>query len=169
MKIKLHVITALVAAAAVAAPFSAHAKKKTDAAASPSPAATAAPSPKPSASPTAKGDRPVPYYGKVSAVDAGAKTFSITSKDGTKTRVFKITDKSVITKAGAAATFADIVKDQPIRGSYWKKADGSFEVKSAKVGPLTAEEQAAKAAHDAKKAAAKAAKASASPAPAAKP
>lgn len=167
MKIKLHIITTLAAAAVIAVPMSAHAKKKADAAASATPAATAAPAPTAAPSPAAKTDRPIPYYGKVSAVDAKAKTFSIANKEGTKTRVFKVTATSVITKAGAPATFADIVKDGDIRGSYWKKADGSLEVKSAKVGPLTAAEQAEKDARDAKKEAKKAAKAGASASPAA--
>jgi hypothetical protein len=165
MKIKLHILTTLAAAAVIAVPMSAHAKKKADAAASATPAATATPA----ASPAEKAERAIPFYGKVSAVDAKAKTFSIANKDGTKTRVFKITDKSVITKAGAPATFADIAKDGDIRGSYWKKADGSLEVKTAKVGPLTAAEQAEKDAKDAKKEAKKAAKAAASASPAAAP
>jgi hypothetical protein len=165
MKIKLHILTTLAAAAVIAVPMSAHAKKAA-ATASATPAAAATPA----ASPDAKKERAIPYYGKVSAVDAKAKTFSIANKDGTKTRVFKITDASVITKdGGKPATFADIVKDGDIRGSYYKKADGSLEVKSAKVGPLTAAEQAEKDARDAKKEAKKAAKAAASASPSAKP
>ena len=165
MKIKVHTLMALAVAASLAAPFSAHAKKK-DASASPSPSASPAAAAA-SATP-AKAERPIPYYGKISAVDPAAKTFSIASKEG-KVRVFKVVGTSVITKAGKPATFADIVKDEDVRGSYWKKADGSMETKSVKLGPLTPEEQAKKdakkAAKEAKKAAAPAASATPATAP----
>ena len=105
----------------------------------------------------------------IAAVDVKAKTFTITGKD--KSRVFKISDQSVITKTGAAATMKDVVEKEEVRGSYWKEADGSLMAKTVKVGPLTAQEKAAEEARKAKRAEKKAAKAasSASPSPSATP
>jgi hypothetical protein len=45
-----------------------------------------------------------------------------------------MTDQTKITKQGAAATMADIVADETVSGSYWKKEDGSLEAKSVKLG-----------------------------------
>jgi hypothetical protein len=60
------------------------------AAAATSPAADAASSP-------AEKQKALPFHGEISAVDQTAKTFSIAGKE--KTRVFRITDRSVITIA----------------------------------------------------------------------
>ena len=167
MKLKLpYVAVACLAAAALCAPVSASAKSKKKAApgASPSPSATASASPAAEASPSAEKEaRAIPYHGTISAVDAGAKTFTITGK--VKSRVFKITDKSVLTKAGAPATMQDVTVGELVRGSYLKQADGSMETKSVKLGPLTPAEQAAKDAHAAKRAAKKEKAAAASPSP----
>lgn len=127
------------------------------AAASPSPAASAAASP---AATSAKAGRAFPFHGMVASVDARAKTFTINGKkDGS--RVFKISDQSVITKTGAPATMKDIVGNEEIRGSYWKEADGSLVAKSVKLGPLTEQEKAAEDARKARHAERKAAKAAA--------
>lgn len=152
MKNKLHLITLTALAVAFAGPFSAQAKSK-KALAGASPAASVAA--ESASSPAGKKMRAIPYYGKVANVTAGAKTFSIMSKEG-KERVFTVTDQSVLTKAGQPATFAEIVKDEEVRGSYWSKGT-TMEAKSVKLGPLTAEEEAAKAAKAAKRAAKKAA------------
>jgi hypothetical protein len=135
------------------------AKKK----ASPSPAASASPaakaSPSPSASPGTKMVRMPPFHGMISAVDSRAKTFTIAGKD--KSRVFKITDQSTITKAGAAATIKDVVEKEEVRGNYWKEADGTLMARTVKIGPLTEQEKAAEAARKQKRAERKAAKAAA--------
>jgi hypothetical protein len=125
--------------------------------ASPSPGASAAASP--AASPGTKMVRVTPFHGMVSAVDARAKTFTIAGK--TSTRTFKVSDQSVITKAGSPATMKDIVANEEIRGSYWKETDGTLMAKTVKVGPLTEQEKAAKEARKAKSAEKKAAKAAA--------
>jgi hypothetical protein len=96
----------------------------------------------------------------ISAVDQKAKTFTIAGKE--KSRVFKITDKSVLSKAGAAATMKDVVANEEVRGSYWKLADGTLEAKTVKLGPMT---DAEKAAHQKKTSA----KTETSPSPAASP
>ncbi len=86
----------------------------------------------------------------IQAVDKKAKTFTIAGKQ--KSRVFKITDRTVLTKAGNPATIKDLVENEEVRGSYWKSADGSFEAKGVKIGPLTEQEKAAQEARKARRA-----------------
>ena len=127
------------------------------AAASASPAAAASGSPAATAGAT---QRSHPFHGMVASVDAHAKTFTINSKKDTS-RVFKVSDQSVITKTGAPATMKDIVANEEVRGSFWKEADGSLVVRSLKLGPLTEQEKAAEDARKARRAEKKAAKAAA--------
>ncbi|PYL65508.1 MAG: hypothetical protein DMF25_03420 [Verrucomicrobia bacterium] len=61
----------------------------------------------------------------ISAVDQKAKTFTTAGKE--KTRVFKVTDKTTVTKGGNAATIKDIVENEEVSGSYWKNPDGTLE------------------------------------------
>lgn len=118
MKIKLPLTAALCLAALVlGAPQTAPAKEKKSTTATP----------EASASPMAKA-RAIAYHGKVAAVDASAKTFTVGK------RTFKVTDQTKITKEGATATMADIMVGEKVSGSYWKKDDGSLEAKSVKVG-----------------------------------
>ncbi len=44
---------------------------------------------------------------------------------------------TVITKDGNPATMADVVENEDVRGSYWKRADGSLETKTVKLGQKT--------------------------------
>jgi hypothetical protein len=157
MKNKLNLITACLAALACCAPVAAFAAPKTSP--SPSPSPHTSPAAKATASPAEKTTtaRAVPFHGTISAVDQTAKTFTIAGKE--KSRVFKVTDKSVLTKGGAPATMKDVAANEEVRGSYWKAADGSLEVKTAKLGPVT---DAEKAAEKPKK---KSAKSDASPSP----
>jgi hypothetical protein len=90
------------------------------------PSATAAASGKQTA-------RPLPFHGMVSGVDQKAKTFTISGK--AKSRAFKVTDKTIITKGANTATMKDISENGEISGSYWKNADGSCEAKFVKLGP----------------------------------
>ena len=129
---------------------SARAKKAPDASSSPTASAAASP---------AK-ERAYPFHGMISAVDTKAKTFTIAGKQ--KSRVFKITDKSVLTKGGTAATMKDVAEKEEVRGSYWKNADGSLEARSVKLGPLSDQEKAAEEARKAKRAERKKAKEAAS-------
>ena len=88
-------------------------------------------------------ERAVPFHGMISTVDQAAKTFTIAGKE--KARVFKVTDKTVLTKAGAPATMKDVAANEEVRGSYLKAEDGGLEVKTAKLGPMTEAEKAASA------------------------
>lgn len=128
MKTKYLLFVCLLTAVAA---MSASAKSKTSA--SPAASAAASPAASASASPAAKGPRPIPFHGMISAVDQKAKTFTIAGK--TSSRVFKVTDKTVVTKGGATATMSDIAENQEVAGSYWKQSDGSLEAKTVKVGP----------------------------------
>jgi hypothetical protein len=104
-------------------------KKALSASASP----IATPSPTPTASSVKQSDRPFSFHGMVAAVDQKDKTFTITGKE--KSRAFKVTDKTTITKGAATATIKDISENQEVSGSYWKNPDGTFEAKIVKLGP----------------------------------
>jgi hypothetical protein len=85
----------------------------------------------------------------IASVDDRAKTFTIAGKEDS--RVLKITDKTIITKAGQPATMKDIVANEEVRGSCYKMADGSIEAKNVKLGPLTDAEKVEKDARRAKR------------------
>jgi len=132
MKLKSPITAALcIAAVALLGPGSALAAPTQSASpgASPSPSASAAASAE--ASPAAKA-RAIPFRGTVSAVDTAASTFTVARKKGS--RVFKVTDKTNVVKDGAAATMADIVADEFVTGTFWKKDDGTLEAKKVKIG-----------------------------------
>ena len=153
MKNKLKLITACLAALACCTPIATSAASKKSASPTPAPSASASPkataAPKTKATPTpaantttdVKKARAIPFHGMISAVDAKAKTFTIAGKE--KSRVFKVTDKTVLSKAGKAATMKDVVANEEVRGSYWKVIDGALEAKTVKLGPKTDAEKAA--------------------------
>ena len=133
MKNKSIIISSVcVAALAVCTPLSVSAKgKKSEA------------SPAPGASPRAiTAARALPFHGMILAVDQNAKTFTIAGKE--TSRVFKVTDKTMITKDGSPATMSDIAEKEEVRGSYWKSEDGSLEAKMVKLGAKTEKEKTKK-------------------------
>ncbi|HXL26798.1 MAG TPA: hypothetical protein VN952_08945 [Chthoniobacterales bacterium] len=69
----------------------------------------------------------------ISAVDQSAKTFAIAGKK--QSPVFKVTDKTSITKGGNTASMKDITENEEVSGSYWKNADGTLEAKTVTLGP----------------------------------
>lgn len=159
MKNKIRLLIAFTAAAVCALPLGLNAAPKKSASPTSSPAASATPKAKASATPKATASpaktaadttntttdaakpRAIPFHGVISAVDQRAKTFTIAGKE--HSRVFKITDKTVMTKAGAPATMKDVVANEEVRGSYWKVMDGTLEAKTVKLGPKTDAEKAA--------------------------
>ena len=165
MKNKLQLITTCTVALACCLPLAANGATKKSASPTPSPMASATPkakasptpkapaTPKTSATPKASTSpaantttdatkaRAIPFHGMISAVDQRAKTFTIAGKE--HSRVFKVTDKTVMTKAGAPATMKDVVANEEVRGSYWKVMDGTLEAKTVKLGPKTDAEKAA--------------------------
>ena len=103
----------------------------------------------------------------ISAADQKARTFTIAGKE--KSRVFKVTDTTVLTKAGMAATMKDVAVNEEVRGSYWKATDGSLEARTVKLGPMTEAEKAAAEKPSKKKAPKSEAIVSPSASPSAKP
>ncbi len=92
------------------------------------------------AAPAKQSTRPIPFHGMISAVDQNTKTFTIAGK--AKSRVFKVTNKTAITKSGTAARMQDITENEEASGSYWKNAAGTLEAKTVKIGPMSAGEKA---------------------------
>jgi len=161
--VRITILTCIAAATFATSPIaSAVGRNRFGPSQSPSPAAKA------SASPAAKAERTLPFHGMISAVDKRSKTFTIAGKG--ESRVFKVTNQTVLTKGGNPATFKDVTEKEEVRGSYWKKPDGTLEAKNVKLGPLTEQEKAAEEARKAKHAEKKAAaEASASPTASASP
>lgn len=172
MNIKFKIVTACTAALVYCAPLAAFAASPTPAA-SPksSPAAKTTTS---SADKTPAADkttttkvRAIPFHGTISTVDQAAKTFTIAGKE--KSRVFKMTDTTVITKGGVPATMNDVVANEEVRGNYVKAADGTLEAKTVKLGPLTDAEKAEKKPSKKKKTSGDDASSAASPSASPKP
>ena len=145
MKNRLQFIPACIAALALCAPVAASAARQT----SPAPSAASPASKTTASTVVVKTARAIPFRGKISAVDQKAKTFTIAERE--KSRVFKITNRTILTKAGVAAMMKDIVLNEEVRGSYWKATDGSLEAKTVKLGPMTEAEKAAAATQAKKK------------------
>jgi predicted extracellular nuclease len=136
MKTKIYLAGSVCAASiAFCIPLNAQLTPGTTASPATSPQATASPAAQPAT-------RPMPFLGKVSAVDQNAKTFTVAGKRAS--RVIKVTENTTITKAGAAATMADIVQNEEARGSYLENADGTLEAKTVKIGPRTEGEKKAR-------------------------
>jgi len=106
----------------------------------------------PTASPSGSAAKlhPIAFHGMIVSTDEKTKTFTIAGKE--KSRLLKITDKTVVTKAGQAATMKDIVANEEVRGTYYKDPDGSLEARIVNLGPLTESEIAAEEAHRQKRA-----------------
>jgi hypothetical protein len=179
MKNKPHLIMACILAFACSAPLATAATtKKSPAPAAPSPTIAATSKANPSPTPKTKSSpagntttdvtkaRAIPFHGMISTVDQKAKTFTIAGKE--HSRVFKVTEKTVLTKAGAPATMKDAVANEEARGSYWKLTDGGLEAKTVKLGPKTDAEKAADEKHK-KKSSKSDSAAEASPSPSPKP
>jgi hypothetical protein len=88
----------------------------------------------PTPSPEMHSARPIPFHGMISAVDQTAKTFTISGKE--KSRTFKVTEKTRITKAGKSATMKDIAENHEVSGAAWQNPDGTLEAKLVKLGPM---------------------------------
>jgi len=136
MKNRLQLIPVCITALVLYAPLAAHAATER----SPSPAPSAASSKTAPPAAKTKIERAIPFHGIVSAVDQTAKTFTIAGKE--KARVFKVTDKTVLTKAGTPATLKDVLAKDEVRGTYVKEADGSLDARMVKLGPMTDAEKA---------------------------
>ena len=144
MNTKNKILTACTAALVYCAPAAAFAASPTPAASpnNSSKAKTAAAEKAPAAETSAAKVRALPFHGTIAGVEQTARTFTIAGKE--KSRTFKVTEATVITKAGAAATMADLAANEEVRGNYVKAADGSMEARTVKIGPMTDAEKAEK-------------------------
>ncbi len=98
-------------------------------------ASKASPTPAvPDPTPAPRIARPLPFTGKISAVDATAKTFS-TENHEKKVRVFEISPETKLSKKNsAAATFEDLKPGFEVHGMATPKGDGQFETESVIIG-----------------------------------
>jgi len=71
---------------------------------------------------------PAKFYGKMSAVDTNAMTFTV----GDQT--FTVTSESHLTKDGKPATIADATVGEPARGTYTTGADGKLDITKVRFG-----------------------------------
>lgn len=110
--------------------------------ASPAANTAAATAEKEKAAPAAKAPRAVPFRGKVSAVDASAQTFTLSGKSSS--RVFKVTEKTSISKNSADAKLSDLSENDSVSGSYWKQEDGTLEVKKLTIGAASKKKSSSK-------------------------
>lgn len=143
MNTKINILSVCTAALVCSVPLAAFAASP-EPAASPknSPKAKATSAEKTTSADTATKVRALPFHGKIATVEQTAKTFTIAGKE--KSRAFKVTDATVITKSGAPGTFADLAANEEVRGNYVKAADGTMEARTVKVGPMTDAEKAEK-------------------------
>jgi hypothetical protein len=146
MSKKLSITFSILAALALSTPLKGFAADKEKGAAAP---ATEKAAGDDSAKKADAAGKPVPYRGKVSSVDAGAKTFSIKGK--TNERVFSVTDSTKITKDGAPADISAVTAGEDVRGQATKNGD-KWDAVSVMVGakPEGAKEGAKKAKGEAK-------------------
>ncbi|MDB6080581.1 MAG: hypothetical protein JWO82_4328 [Akkermansiaceae bacterium] len=109
------------------------------------------PAPAPKTAPAAPGtkkadppkteDKPMPMNHKVDSIDAAAKTFTYTTKKGTKV-VHTVTEKTEIFQGDKPATFADIKVGDTVSGLHIKHSDTAYEVvKITKFGPAETKEE----------------------------
>src|SRR6476646_10371230 len=104
--------------------------------AQPSPTTTTSPAASPATSPSRQpANRPLPFRGKITAVDQNAKTFTVGPMvKGWESLPLKVTDSTKIMKAGAPGTMVDIVQNEQARGTYLQRADGTLEAKTVSIG-----------------------------------
>lgn len=94
--------------------------------------------PQPQAEVQIKAVMAIPYRGDISAIDAGAKTFTIKGKKS-KERIFAITPTTKLLKDGNPAAWEDLKVGEAVRGSAVKKSEGQYEAMSVKMGAKTSE------------------------------
>lgn len=73
--------------------------------------------------------RPIPFRGKIAAVDKQAKTITVGE------RVFQIMADTRINKAGKPATLDDASVGEEIAGAYRQGADKTLQAVSVRIGP----------------------------------
>jgi hypothetical protein len=77
--------------------------------------------------------RPLPFNGKIYAIDAVAKTFS-TQNSEKKIRVYAITPETKLAKKSGPANFEDLKIGEDVRGMATPKGNGHYETGSVIIG-----------------------------------
>ncbi len=75
----------------------------------------------------------IPFHGKLSAVDTGAKTLTVGN------RTFQVTADTKMFSNGEPAALSDGVVGEPVRGAYKKTEAGLLEVVTVHFGTKTGE------------------------------
>ncbi len=150
MKNRLQILPACIGLFVIGAPLNLPAAEKKSPSPPPNTASVPASSKTAPPSTKSKTDRAVPFHGRISSVDQTAKTFTIAGKE--KARVFKVTDTTLLTRAGAPAGMRDVQANDEVRGTYVKAPDGSLDTRMVKLGPMTDAEKAASTKSSKKKA-----------------
>ena len=123
---------ATISAVAFALPLSSFAAPKKEAAPA---AAGEAKKPMAAAADAVKAARPLPMHSRADAIDAGAKTFTMTRKDGVAVK-HVVTATTEIKNGEAPAKFEDIKAGDFVNGLRNKKSDTEYEVvKITSFGP----------------------------------
>lgn len=86
---------------------------------------------KPAATAPDAKSRPIPFRGKLAAVDKTAKTITLDEK--TK-RTFQVTSETKIMKDDKPATLDDATVGEAVRGSYRKSDDGKMTLRLLSIG-----------------------------------
>jgi hypothetical protein len=76
-----------------------------------------------------KGPNPIPFRGKISAVDKAAKTVTVGE------RKFHVLATTKVNKAGKPATLDDAVVGEDVGGAYLEGEGGRLELRSLRLGP----------------------------------
>ena len=91
--------------------------------------------PVPAEKPATKAARPLPFHGKVAAVDKDAKFLTVGE------RKFHAALTTKIMKAGKSATLADVTVGEEVGGAYREVEGGKLELVSLRIGPKLADEK----------------------------
>lgn len=76
----------------------------------------------------------IPFQGTVAAIDAAARTFTLSGKTKEKERVFKVGDGTEIILDNQQSNFKAITVGELVRGQAYKRADG-WDAKKVMIGP----------------------------------
>ena len=95
----------------------------------------AADKPVPAEKPAGKAPRPVPFHGKIAAVDMSTKVVTVGE------RKFHVLPATRMIKAGKPATLADATVGEEVGGAYREAEGGKLELVSLRIGPKTAPEK----------------------------
>jgi hypothetical protein len=82
-----------------------------------------------------KAARPLPFHGKVTAVDKNTKVLTVGE------RKFQATSSTKIVKAGKPAILTDANAGDEVGGSYREVDGGKLELVSLRIGPKPAEDK----------------------------